>query len=197
MRYTLTLTAFTPAQAERISGIALATQRDYRRRGYLPQNEGHARFNAFDLAEMLVLNELAAKGIGPKEGLEVSKACAVGIVYNALAHVEAYEGDHLRAYEWNAAAFPGGIAWAVKADWLRRTLLTEHGYHAAPAHLFCWWADGSKTFEEGILVPSDPSGVLDQRWCGPVVVLSLKELGLMMLRRAGVGLVHFELEQSE
>ncbi|MGF7173362.1 MerR family transcriptional regulator [Azospirillum doebereinerae] len=94
------LSTFTPGEAERITNVSTAQQRDWRRRAILPSNEGHARFDAFAVAEMWTLKLLSDRGIGPQQAKEVASWCAIGIVWHALQWQEAYEGDHLRAYEW-------------------------------------------------------------------------------------------------
>jgi hypothetical protein len=95
-----TLTTFTPGEAERITGLSTTMQRDWRRRDILPTTHGHARFDVFELAEMWVLKLLTDRGIGPQAAMDVAPQCAAGIVLNALQWVDAYEGDHLRTFEW-------------------------------------------------------------------------------------------------
>ena len=64
MQPNFTLTTFTPAEAEKISTISTAMQRDGRRRGFLPAFQGHARFDPFDVARMWAIKMLADRGIG-------------------------------------------------------------------------------------------------------------------------------------
>lgn len=191
-----TLTVFTPYQAEKITGLSVANQRDWRRRGYLKQNHGHARFDAFDLAEIMVLSDMSRRGIGPKDASPLSALCASAIVYYALRWIDAYEGDHMRAYEWNAHVYPEGISWGTKAEWLAKVILKERGYHVIPAPYFVWWANGSelwvhsldKAFSDGV---SD-----DPRWDGPVIVLSLEALGGRLIRRCETPIVHVEFGEN-
>ncbi|QTI79020.1 hypothetical protein IAI58_15505 [Roseomonas marmotae] len=105
MNAVLTLTSFTPGEAERITGVSTAQQRDWRRRGFLPSNEGHARFDLFSMAEMWVLKLMADRGIGPQAVKEVAGTCATGIAWHALAWGDAYEGDHERTLEWQPSVF--------------------------------------------------------------------------------------------
>ncbi|WAC24645.1 MerR family transcriptional regulator [Blastomonas sp. SL216] len=97
----MTLTTFTPAEAEAITGVSTASQRDWRRRGFLASGDGHARFDAFDLARMLVIRLLSDRGIGPTQTAQapslafgdIASICAVGALSNAFSWVDAWEGD--------------------------------------------------------------------------------------------------------
>lgn len=101
MSMTLTLTTFTPAEAEAITGVSTASQRDWRRRGFLASGDGHARFDAFDLARMLVIRLLSDRGIGPAQTAQapslafgdIASICAVGALGNAFSWSDAWEGD--------------------------------------------------------------------------------------------------------
>jgi hypothetical protein len=100
MNATVTLTTFNPGEAERITGVSTVQQRDWRRRGYLPANEGHARFDAFSLGELWALKLLADRGIGPQQSKDVIDFCGRGMAWFGLESVDAYEGDHHRVFEW-------------------------------------------------------------------------------------------------
>lgn len=97
----ITLTQFTPGQAEKITGVSVVQQRNLRRHGYLISNEGHARFNAFGLARLLAIQILADRGIGPAltakadDGFDIASIIATGILSSLFGWVDAYEGDHL------------------------------------------------------------------------------------------------------
>ncbi len=100
MSAALTLTTFTPAEAERITGVPTVQQRDWRRRGFLPSNAGHARFDAFNLAELLTLKRMAERDIGLQAVSKIAPWVTRSIVWHALGAVDAYEGDYARIYEW-------------------------------------------------------------------------------------------------
>lgn len=101
MTTNLTLTTFTPAEAEAITGVSTASQRDWRRHGYLAKRDGHARFDAFDLARMLVIRLLSDRGIGPAQTAQtpylafgdIAAICAAGALGNAFSWRDAWEGD--------------------------------------------------------------------------------------------------------
>lgn len=96
----ITLTQFTPAQAEKITGISVDQQRNLRRHGYLAHSDGHARFDGFGLARLFAIKALSDRGIGPAltakpdDGSDVASLCATGILWALLDWVDAYEGDH-------------------------------------------------------------------------------------------------------
>lgn len=61
------LERYTPAEAEMVTGVKVALQRDWRRRGLLPETGGgHARYTAAALAEMVLMQDFARDGLGPK-----------------------------------------------------------------------------------------------------------------------------------
>ncbi|RQW41376.1 helix-turn-helix domain-containing protein [Novosphingobium sp. LASN5T] len=211
-----TLTAFTPAEATAITGVSQDLQRDWRRRGFLPRSEGHARFDLFGLAELLTMKLLSARDIGPKAAAEVADWCGNGIAYHALDAVDAYEGDHLRTNEARGLddrplsddersklatliSQTGGrydapdVRWGDKADWLRRQVYHKRtGTRVIPGSLFAWWADDSHSFllslDEALadMLSGDP------RLAGPIVVLDLQALAYTLSERAGRAFVHVE-----
>ena len=61
------LERYTPAEAEVVTGVNVVLQRDWRRRGLLPETGGgHARYTASELAEMVLMQDFAREGLGPK-----------------------------------------------------------------------------------------------------------------------------------
>lgn len=104
-------TTFTPSEVGRMSGVSAAKQRDLRRHGFLPEAKGHARFNAYDAAELMFVQKLAGRGVGPKHAFEVSKVCATGIVWHALSSPNAFSGDHLALIERGIVP---DVAWDTK-----------------------------------------------------------------------------------
>lgn len=66
-RHNHVLERYTPAEAETVTGVNVALQRDWRRRGLLPPTEGsHARYTASQLAEMVLMQDFAERKLGPK-----------------------------------------------------------------------------------------------------------------------------------
>lgn len=85
------LVAYTPADAEEISGLTTGMQRDFRRRGILPPVSGHARFDPFEVADLRLLKLLSDGGLGPAAGArQWKRAVAFCIVSRALLSPNAY-----------------------------------------------------------------------------------------------------------
>lgn len=81
---------FTAAEASRITDVQPATQRNWRRRGFLSKQNGWARFNAAELAELVLRKAMGDLG---------------------MPHVEATEEMHeicIQAQAW-ATTLPGAI----------------------------------------------------------------------------------------
>jgi hypothetical protein len=197
---TLTLTTFTPGEAEKITSVSTAQQRDWRRRGFVRSNEGHARFDAYELAELWTLKLLSDRGIGPQLAKGVADWVAAGIVWHALKWVDAYEGDHQRALEWNKSFIEryDSFDWGDKALWLRGTIHRDRGFGGAvPAPYFIWLADGSHVFHMSVDAVFGDGTSSDPRFAGPVIVLDLSALGSTLLGRAKRPFVHVEIPTHE
>lgn len=215
----ITLAQFTPAEAERITGVSTAQQRDWRRREFLPANEGHARFDLFQLASMLVLKVLADRGIGPAAAREEADWCAASVVWAAMDSRETWDGDADQALMWveqyrtpppvnpvlvefltkaneNGANVPipdVGSHWSDQRDYLRRRLWTHvRRPRVIPCPLFIWWADGSHTFHVSFDKARSELSSLDAKVDGPVIVLDMDALGAALATRAERPLVHIE-----
>lgn len=221
MKAQFTLTTCTPGEAERVTGLSTTMQRDWRRREFIPTVTGHARFDAFDLAEMSVLKMLADRSIGPQTAKEVAPWCASGMLWFMLQWSDAYEGDHLRTFEWlpeedrprrpptdkekqsldllelsnTSYVAPTEFTWHFKADWLAKQVLRKKGLHrVVPAKFFVWWADGSHGFYETLVAAFEGSSG-DPKYAGPVIVLDLYALATSTLEKIGMPIVHVDFEQ--
>lgn len=216
MNSELTLTTFTPGEAERITGVSTTMQRDWRRRGILDKGAERARFDLFDLAELLALKLLSDRGIGPKAAAEVVDWCGYGIAYHSLDSTDAYEGDHLRTNEARGLtdiplteaerniivkAMEGAgvdypvptVRWDDKAYWLRGQVYRARARTGViPGSMFIWWADDSHTFHTSVDKALSDMTSGDPRIAGPIVVLDFKALAYMLSERAGRAFVHVE-----
>ncbi len=221
METRISLTVFTPREAERITGVSTVMQRDWRRHGYLPVNEGHMRFNVFGLAELLALRLLAERRIGPQQGKLVSDWLAAGITRFALQSRHAYEGDAaeiqnlpedtsraaMRVALENAAAkaAPGNTfnlsgaptSWLAGANRLSRMVLKAHDTpkgigRALPARFFLWFSDDTHTWHESVDKCFEEEGVAEGLLAGPIVVLDQHAIGEHLLKMAGRPFVYVE-----
>lgn len=191
-----TLTTFTPGEAERITGLSTMMQRDWRRRGFIESTEGHARFDAFALAELMVLKMLADAGVGPQDGVEIAKFCAAGVMWHSLQWVDAYEGDYQRALEWNNAAV-GPSDWAVKSNWLARSVMRQKRLNFAPARFFIRWADGTERWDQSLDSAFNAYTSDAPQVAGPCIVLDQNALGGQLLERARRAFVHVDLSDLD
>jgi hypothetical protein len=89
------LTKFTPSEAERITGVAVDLQRVWRKRGFLPKVEGHARFDLISLAEMKALKALFDFGRDDFTRSRVAPVCARAISHEVLTGIyhKVFEGN--------------------------------------------------------------------------------------------------------
>lgn len=217
MTGTFTLTTFTPGEAETVTGLSTTMQRDWRRRRFLSAPDGkQARFDAFGLASLWTAKMLADRGIGPAESHGILQYCAAGIVWHALQLVDAYEGDHQRALEWQdevlgrvwdddvagpveQAAKDAGIElpegwrtsrWGHQANWLARMVLKRNGMHFAPGRFFVWPPEGEPTWTHDAAAVFERTDVP----AGPVIILDLESLGNELVERTARPLVHVEFD---
>ena len=215
----ITLAQFTPAEAERITGVNTTLQRDWRRREFLPVNDGHARFDAFQLARMLTLKVLADRGIGPSLATEEADWCAASIVWAATDSREVWDGEPEKALTWheqfrtpppvdpklieflreaneNGADVPipeVGSHWGDQRDYLRRRLWRHVSRpNVVPCPLFIWWADGSHTFHVSFDQARGGLFSTDPKVDGAVIILDMDALGAALAARANRPLVHIE-----
>lgn len=135
------LNLYSPAEAGRISGLSPGMQRDWRRRGFLPAADGHARFNAFEVSDMRCLKLLSDGGLGPGHGVRSWKqAVAFCIASRALASPLAY------------SSIPKDIAGARQIVVLKyisemvlvndhSSLLSYSDMILSAPHFAVWWGD--------------------------------------------------------
>jgi hypothetical protein len=177
--YDYTLTKFGAGEAERISGVSIDLQKQWRARGHLPPLEGagKARFDCYDLARILVMAQMAERGIGPAHSGEIAEIASGSVVYGSLKDPAAFAGD------------PGGDDDAFLV--VRRTARNPVHKKIAPNPLLIIWADGSEWW--GISYESAlahiPRKEMDSKLCGPVTILNQFYVGELLLRRAGRALV--------
>src|SRR5438876_294573 len=92
------LTLFAPAEASYITGASPDLQRDWRRRGYLPESADghHARFDLHGLSHLLFLRTMGDRGIGPQHSQPLAEIASGAIAYGALLDDSAFEGGNHR-----------------------------------------------------------------------------------------------------
>lgn len=87
----------TAGIAEAITGVGTALQRNWRRRGYLPEIEKgrNARLNGETLAYLTLLQKFSMRGVDPNDFHEEAYTIAPYLIYFAIAHsARKYPQDH-------------------------------------------------------------------------------------------------------
>lgn len=186
---TFTLTTFTPGEAERITGLSTAMQRDWRHRGFLPKNDGHARFDAFGLAAMLVLKIFSDRGIGPQFAEKITEITSRSIVWTALELPEMFEGD----LDWERPEYSERPTYLL-LDGHRRGLWNALGFPPLiPSRFLIVFADGSEWWDASLdHAFADERNKTPEKLSGPIIVLDQEVLGDLLAERAGRPLVHIE-----
>jgi hypothetical protein len=184
-----TLTLFTPGEAEKITGLSTAMQRDWRHRGFLPKNEGHARFDAFGLAAMLVLKIFSDRGIGPQFAEKITEITARSIVWHALSPPDMFEGD----LDWEQPENSGRPEYLL-LDGHRRGLWYSLDFPPLiPPRFLVVFADGSEWWDSSIdAALQNPRNATPEKLAGPIIVLDQEALGDLLADRVGRPLVHIE-----
>lgn len=178
-----TYTNFTAGEAERITGVSTATQRDWRRRKYLPAgNDGWTQYDLHGLAHLLVMRVLQDRGIGPSVSSEIAEIAALRIEYFALSWVDAIEdtsGDFERIVK---------EAKRPRASWF----VGWSNSPGDPCRFLIAWADGSSSFVND-LHQSFGGYSWEERYHGAIIVIDLQALGGLIVDRAGRPLVSVEV----
>jgi hypothetical protein len=209
---TFALSEYTPAEIERMTGVSTASQRDWRRHGYLPRQETHARFNVLTAAELYVMKMFADQGKGPAVSSAYAVRIALSMVKTALIWRAGVWGEsdpvaafdaipssarvrtRTEAYYLNHNIQPRGddeptpdekIEWIV--DSLFRQLgVAEYIPHSRQA---IWWPNGEVEIasysDEHFSVRNE--GVLDRidpKFDGPASVLHLEACAANLARRS-------------
>lgn len=183
------LTEFTPAGAAALAGVGVTLQRDWRRRGFLPPNKGHARFDVFTVSELLALQLLGQRGIGPQQAQAVFKECARGIAWHALGCSNAYHGPAAHGVEPD-------MTWREVVNIHRIKMMGQDGTMTQPRRFIVWWADDSHSFTDDLNNAFGNTSTTDPRVSGVVQVLDLEAAGIGLLASAGAPLVYVTMKQG-
>lgn len=196
-----TLTTFTPSEAEKITGVSAARQRDYRRHGFMPIGDGHTRYDAYALARLWAFSLLGAQGIGPMRASDVADAIAAGVVYHSLCTSDG--ADFARKVHREHSGYGGAL---VPRFFILFPDGSEHFDESVDEAIGHMSPDGVDAINEkiearlhnGSFLPITPEVVgradRDHRVPGAIVVLDLRHLGEMLTVIAGRPLVHPEAD---
>ena len=177
MNTPFTLALFSPGEAEKITGLSTTMQRDWRHRGFLPKNDGHARFDLFTLAMMMVLKLFADRNFGPQAVKTIADITARAIAWHALEFVDSFEGDIPDA-----------------PDIARRALWSSLGFpRLIPPRFLVVFADESEWWDNSLDHAFAKNDGAEKR-SGPIIVLDMMTLGDLLADRAGRAFVHIDTE---
>lgn len=206
---------FTAAEAAKISGVNMALQRDWRRRGILPPLEGRiASFTPFELGKLMALNALAEQDLSPLSVKGVANKMGASIAHMALLAPEAWTGPYesaippraegLDAIEREAASPAyervGLKYYAASAveGWRRHRLASQacrgEGYAVEQLRVFVRFAEGSFDFFQSAMTLFEEISDDDPRMCGAIIVLRLDALAAKLLKLAGP-LAHLDADE--
>jgi len=195
------LRAFTPSEAARISGVNVALQRDWRRRGYLPKLEGPSEFDAFEVASMLCMELLTQRGIGPAVSKPFAGLLGAALVKSAVRVRTEHAGplkaiagpiDRLAVTDPDALVLIQESAAADNAywTWYGRALAVETEIFASRddaerkvQRMFCWWADGTTEFIDSLIFLLESVETGDRRLSGPVIMLDFDAIAVLFVDR--------------
>lgn len=190
-------TIFTPAEAAKISGVNVALQRDWRRRGILPAIEGRtASFGPTEVGAMMALKALADCGLGPLNFKGIASKLGARIVRSALLERSAYQGpaeEYLSGsrdrLDWIGEVHSldrAEYVWEWRANSMADAILKPIGHiDTQSGYFFIQWADGSFDFYGS---PQEPLGRLDPgdpRLAGAIIILDLLSMGKLFVKRSG------------
>ncbi len=136
--------AFTPAEAEALSGIGTALQRDHRRRfpNWLPQKSGHARFDLFQCLQMRFVADASELGIGPAHAYQTGEWVAHHALAFALNEPGCVAGD--LSYE---CTLPDANEDEIREYTARRVFAEAFGRPKIMPNEFAFvWGDGTDWF---------------------------------------------------
>jgi len=156
---------FTPGEAERVTGVSTVQQRDWRRRGFLSAGDGGwTMYRSIDLAELLVMRQAAALGVGPA----VAKAWATSAAWRIQQFAEQFPGVVEDQTEGEVGS---RMRW--HSDPPQRFLIVTHG---TGAH----FTDSIDSLfgSEDVITPHTAA-------IGSAVVIDLRSLALELFHRAG------------
>ena len=175
---------FKPAEAETITGLTAVMQRDWRERGILPAKSGHARYDVFELAEMLALKVLSDRGVGPMTAKLMSGRSARGIAFHILSSVEAYDGRPDALLHRSAPSLYPEPTWKEATGAVKAMLFASAGRPKDVPCRFCvLWANGNVDWVSSLDVAYGESSS-DPKYHGPAIVLDLQALADLMIERA-------------
>ncbi len=170
---------FDSNEAERIADVSRVNQRNLRRHGYLPPQQGHAVYKLFDLGALGFIGAMAARGVEIGLAKRFAPWVAQGVAFHALSHDDAYAGPVSLDYDLGLQA---------PAVLRQCSPLGPDRSRVIPARFWISWADNTASWLQRL-----DGELFDQEQAkkggGVVLVFDQKEAGDALRQRAGRPLV--------
>lgn len=109
---------WSPAEANRLTGMPQHAQVDLRRHGLLDTRAQHYRFDLFGLTYLQAIVKLRPV-LGLKRAAAAGKLAAFGTANYVLAWNQSYSGEHEQTLAWDAAIYEQIEAWRASLALLR------------------------------------------------------------------------------
>ncbi|MFD1982459.1 hypothetical protein ACFSOZ_07170 [Mesorhizobium newzealandense] len=216
------MTEYTPAEIERMTGVSTDSQRDWRRHGYLPKHDTHARFTILSAAEIYVMKMFADQGKGPVVSSAYAPRIALSMVKTALMwRKDVWESDPVSVFDSipelgrsrtgsERARHENGEDWREasydqKIEWLVDQLLLGMGVREYVAHSrqAIWWPNGEVEigFYDGdklrVAAEGSPLDRVDPKFDGPASVLDMEATAANLARRSRLPFISVALDVNE
>lgn len=212
------LNEYTPAEVERMTGLTTDSQRDWRRRGFLPRHEKHARFDIFKVAELYVMKMFVDQGKSPGLASAYASRVAASLVMTALVWREGVWGDTDPAsifdalppgsrsrtrvesyYHQHSLSYAEAPSTETKVEWVADALLGSMGVYEAPyLKQAIWWPSGEVEIagyrDENFRVRDGLLDRVDPRFDGAASVIHLEGAAANLARRSRLPFVSASLE---
>lgn len=111
------LIPYTPSEAAIATGRSVENQRNDRRAGYTPKQEGHARYDLMGLCRLYCIEQFARGGIGPSVSVDFADEVAKALYTISLTHEQVWSPGLLASSlsereveEMKASMMPGAPA---------------------------------------------------------------------------------------
>ncbi len=178
---------FTPAEAERITGVSVTQQRNWRRYGYLPKSLGkHARFKPHQLAAMTIMQTLSERGIGPAASHGIALFIGAHVIYYAcLRTPDAFEDRTGLDFKWYDARALSIliICKHVAFSNVAEDIDPEQFEDADPSLFVIWFADDLLEFFDDLTQAFSGRSRHEVRLSGACIVMDLECIAAAFLDR--------------
>lgn len=173
---------FTPAEAAVVSGVSVAQQRDWRRRGLLPEKDtpGWSRFTISEVIDLAVMHLFTRAGVSPSNASQL----------RGIAILPTLTGiyDNQAGYEFIGDCVDHDTRWKI---WF-----TNRGDHRPPI-IVVTTDDGGNVEVARVNAHAEVEGVIQSAGVPNCVVLDCYQLANRLIQRAGAPLIQVQLTKTD